>query len=197
MNSSKFLIFDVETTGLPKKRNMPISDINNWPRIVQLAFGLYDKEGTCIEEYDYIIKPDNFIIPENSTKIHNITNEYANENGSDIKTVLNIFVEKLNEINYLVAHNLKFDKNVLESELYRNNIPYNFCNLKEICTMECSTNYCKLMPIRYNNYKWPKLEELHSKLFEDKIDGFHNALVDIQVCKKCLFKLIELEIIKF
>ena len=62
--------------------------------------------------------------------------------------------------------------------------------------MESSTDFCKLLPIRYNKYKWPKLEELHSKLFTDKIDGYHNALIDIQVCKKCLFKLNELDIIK-
>ncbi len=194
----KYLIFDVETTGLPLKRNAKISDVNNWPRIVQLAFGIYDNDGNCLEEHNYIIKPNNYSIPENSIKIHKITNEYALENGDDINFVLNLFLEKIQNVNYLVAHNLKFDKTILESELYRNNIKYNFENLglKEFCTMESSTEFCKLLPFRYNKYKWPKLEELHSKLFNnDIVDGFHNALVDIQICKKCLFKLKELNII--
>ena len=77
----------------------------------------------------------------------------------------------------------------------RNNISYDLTNLKKICTMESTTDYWKLLPIRYKKYKWPKLEELHSKLFTDKIDGYHDALIDIQVCKKCLFKLVELNII--
>ena len=193
-----FIIFDVETTGLPIKRNAPINDLNNWPRIVQLAFGIYKSNGECIEEYDYVIKPDNFTIPENSTKIHKITNEFAKDNGYEIKYVLNIFLEKLKNIDYLVAHNLKFDKKILETELYRNNFDFNLqkYNLKDICTMETSTNFCKLEPFRYNTYKWPRLEELHKKLFDEKVDGFHNALIDIQVCKKCLFKLIELNIIE-
>ena len=193
-----FIIFDVETTGLPIKRNAPINDLNNWPRIVQFAFGIYKSNGECIEEYDYVIKPDNFTIPENSTKIHKITNEFARDNGYEIKYVLNIFLEKLKNIDYLVAHNLKFDKKILETELYRNNFDFNLqnYNLKDICTMETSTNFCKLEPFRYNTYKWPRLEELHKKLFDEKVDGFHNALVDIQVCKKCLFKLIELNIIE-
>ena len=44
-----FIIFDVETTGLPIKRNAPISDLNNWPRIVQLAFGIYQSNGRSIQ----------------------------------------------------------------------------------------------------------------------------------------------------
>ena len=193
-----FIIFDLETTGLPIKRNAPINDLNNWPRIVQFAFGIYKSNGECIEEYDYVIKPDNFTIPENSTKIHKITNEYAIDHGYEIKYVLEYFLEKLKNIDYLVAHNLKFDKKILETELYRNNFDFNLqkYNLKDICTMETSTNFCKLEPFRYNTYKWPRLEELHKKLFDEKVDGFHNALVDIQVCKKCLFKLIELNIIE-
>ena len=141
-SEEKYLIFDVETTGLPVNRNAPISDIYNWPRVVQLAFGVYDALGNCIEEHDYIIKPpENFEIPEKSIKLHKITTKYAQEHGTNIKTVLNLFVEKLNSVHCLVAHNLKFDKQVLESELYRNEIPYNFSNLKEICTMESTTNF--------------------------------------------------------
>ena len=198
MINENILIFDLETTGLPLKRNAPISDSNNWPRIVQLAFGIYNNLGETIEEFNFIIKPKDFEIPENSTKIHKITNEYANNNGKDIETVLNIFLSKIENVNYLVAHNLKFDKSVLLSELYRNNINFDWdkYNFKELCTMESTTDYCKLLPFRYEKYKWPKLEELHSKLFTENIDGFHNDLVDLQVCKKCLFKLKYLEIIK-
>jgi hypothetical protein len=33
-----YLIFDTETTGLPKKWAAPISDTDNWPRAIQIAF---------------------------------------------------------------------------------------------------------------------------------------------------------------
>ena len=43
-----FLIFDTETTGLPKKWNAPISDSANWPRCIQLAWQLHDNNGKLI-----------------------------------------------------------------------------------------------------------------------------------------------------
>jgi DNA polymerase-3 subunit alpha len=37
-----FLIYDTETTGLPKNYNAPLTDSDNWPRLVQLAWQLHD-----------------------------------------------------------------------------------------------------------------------------------------------------------
>ena len=67
-----FLIFDTETTGLPKDFSAPISDVNNWPRCIQLAWQLHDYSGKLVEIKNYIIKPDGFSIPYNSEKIHGI-----------------------------------------------------------------------------------------------------------------------------
>ena len=58
-----FLIFDTETTGLPKRWDAPISDTNNWPRIVQLAWQLQDDTGVLISNKSYLIKPKYFYIP--------------------------------------------------------------------------------------------------------------------------------------
>jgi hypothetical protein len=40
-----YLFFDTETTGLPKNWKAPVTDLNNWPRLVQLAFLLFDNNG--------------------------------------------------------------------------------------------------------------------------------------------------------
>ena len=32
-----YLIFDTETTGLPRNFKAPITDTDNWPRVVQLG----------------------------------------------------------------------------------------------------------------------------------------------------------------
>ena len=37
-----FLIFDTETTGLPKRWNAPLTDSDNWPRCIQIAWQLHD-----------------------------------------------------------------------------------------------------------------------------------------------------------
>ena len=68
-----YLIFDTETTGLPKKWNAPISDSENWPRCVQLAWQLHDNNGKLISNQSSIIKPDGFDIPFESEKVHGIS----------------------------------------------------------------------------------------------------------------------------
>ena len=61
-----YLVFDTETTGLPKKWNAPLSDSENWPRCVQLAWQLHDSKGILISSHSYLIKPDNYNIPYES-----------------------------------------------------------------------------------------------------------------------------------
>ena len=70
-----YLVFDTETTGLPKKWNAPLSDSDNWPRCVQLAWQLHDSKGVLISSHSYLIKPDNYNIPyESDTKSSGIVN---------------------------------------------------------------------------------------------------------------------------
>ena len=44
-----YLFFDTETTGLPKNWKAPVTDTENWPRIVQIAWILSTKESGRIE----------------------------------------------------------------------------------------------------------------------------------------------------
>jgi hypothetical protein len=55
-------IFDTETTGLPKRWDAPITDTDNWPRCIQIAWQLHDDMGKLIEHQDYLVKPDGFNI---------------------------------------------------------------------------------------------------------------------------------------
>jgi len=50
-----------------------------------------------------------------------------------------------------------------------------------------STNYCGILG-EYG-VKWPKLRELHIKLFGTEFDGAHDASADIAATKKCFFEL--------
>ncbi len=52
-----YLFFDTETTGLPRNYKAPVSDSNNWPRMVQIAWRLMDEKGGEIDSQDFIIKP--------------------------------------------------------------------------------------------------------------------------------------------
>ena len=76
-----YLTFDTETTGLPKNYSAPISETDNWPRMVQIAWQINDKSGNLISSESHIIKPRDFTIPFNAEKIHGISTEKAIEKG--------------------------------------------------------------------------------------------------------------------
>ena len=76
-----YLIFDTETTGLPKKWNAPVTDSDNWPRCIQLAWQLHDESGKLTSSNSFLIKPDNFDIPFESEKVHGISTSLALKDG--------------------------------------------------------------------------------------------------------------------
>ena len=114
-----YLIFDTETTGLPKNYNAPVSDLENWPRLVQLAWQLHDGYGKLISAQNFIVKPDGFTIPYNSQQIHGISTERAMEEGYDLNEVLKAFTEDLNKTKIAVGHNIEFDLNIVGAEYLR------------------------------------------------------------------------------
>ena len=196
MNLDKsYLIFDTETTGIPKNYNAPASDLNNWPRLVQMAWMHCDNSGKILSKSNYIVKPQGFTIPENVAKIHGISTEKAINEGIALKTVLNEFSTAISLSSFLVSHNVKFDENIVGAEFLREKIESRLFKIPKICTMEMSTNYCKLSGSR-GKYKWPKLSELHHKLFNESYEDAHDAAVDVKACTKCFFELKNKGIIK-
>ncbi len=182
-----YLFFDTETTGLPLNWKAPVSDLNNWPRLVQIAWHQYDDSGNMISEKDYIIKPEGFSIPGEASQVHGISTERAEREGADLKQVLEEFAGLINESSKLVAHNMSFDEKIIGAEFLRKEIKNKLSQADKICTMKSSTAYCKI-PGNYG-YKWPKLSELHMKLFGTDFEEAHNASVDIAACAKCFWEL--------
>ncbi|NOQ25487.1 MAG: 3'-5' exonuclease [Bacteroidales bacterium] len=189
-----YLFFDTETTGLPRNYKAPASDTNNWPRMVQIAWRLNDEKGNELDAQSLIIKPEGYIIPQEASNVHRITTERANKEGVDLETVLESFSQLINKSKYLVAHNISFDEKIIGAEFFRKKLTTNLDKLKRICTMHSSTDFCKI-PGNYG-YKWPKLQELHYKLFGEEFEEAHDAAADIDATVKCFWKLKELNIIK-
>lgn len=188
-----YLFFDTETTGLPRNWKAPVNDLNNWPRLVQIAWLHYDKDGNKISGNNFIIKPDGFTIPADVSRIHGISNDRALNEGVALQGVLNDFQNLISQSSYLVAHNMSFDEKIVGAEFLRNNMANSIATKNKICTMEKSTNYCKLDGPY--GYKWPKLSELHYKLFGTGFDEAHNAAVDINATAKCFWQMKKLGII--
>lgn len=189
-----FLFFDTETTGLPSNWKAPPQATEHWPRIVQIAWILADENGEHIQEHEYLIKPDGFEIPAESTNIHGITTQQAQADGVELTQAITQFLDAQAQSQALVAHNIMFDTKVLAAECFRNELDTSWLGHKQICTMKESTNFCQL-PGRYGN-RWPKLLELHEILFEKRFEEAHDALVDVRACAKCFYELVDRGVLK-
>jgi len=182
-----YLFFDTETTGLPKSWKASVTDLGNWPHIVQIAWALFSGDGSRLAFHDYLIKPEGFVIPERATAIHGISTEKALKEGRPAAEVLKEFSGAIRGAARLVAHNLDFDEKMVRVEFLRLGMPDAVIPIPKICTMKSSTGYCKI-PGPYGD-KWPKLSELHIKLFDVDFEDQHNAASDVLCCAKCFFEL--------
>ena len=186
-----YLVFDTETTGLPKDYNASHEDLDNWPRVVQLAWVVANVRGEILEEQSLIIKPEGFSIPAASAAIHGIDDAKAQTLGIPLVEALDFFNKSLLRSSpTLVAHNIDFDIKVLGAEFLRANIQTNFMELVRVCTMKSAIEFCGLA-----NRKFPKLAELYRQLFNDDFAGAHDALVDVKACYRCFFEMRDRKII--
>ena len=117
----RFLVFDTETTGLPKTKYISPTTLHQWPHIVQFSYIIYDSSlNDIVESKDYVIRrQENMLIPEESTKIHGITNEISTKKGIPVNEVLNEFFYYLRGVDKLIGHNIEFDINMIKVELLR------------------------------------------------------------------------------
>jgi len=182
-----YIFFDTETTGLARNWKAPVTDVANWPRIVQLGWVECDEAGAITGESEWIIRPDGYTIPPEASRIHGITMEKAMDIGLPMEQALAAFATAATASAVGVAHNLKFDESVLGAEFIRAGRTNPLEKLKRICTMQVSTAYCRIEG-QYG-YKWPTLEELHRRLFDEAPAAAHSASGDARSCARCFFEL--------
>jgi DNA polymerase-3 subunit alpha len=189
-----FLIFDTETTGLPKTWNAPISDVENWPRCVQIAWQLHDEMGNLIEHQDYLILPEGYNIPYEAEQIHGISTALAQKEGVPIVEVLESFKTALSKTKFVVGQNLGFDLNIMGAEFYRAGVENSLQELPvlDTCTEETAM-LCQLPGGRGGKFKLPTLTELHQHLFGVPFDEAHNATADVEATTRCFLELIRLK----
>jgi DNA polymerase-3 subunit epsilon len=206
----RILVFDTETTGLPQTKILSPDTLHQWPTIVQFSYIIFDTNlNDIVESKDYIIKvPESILISDESTKIHGITNEICFNKGILITEVLNEFFYHLRDADCVVGHNISFDINMIKVELlriifnklvkpqeikeYKYDLHY-ISNYKNIyCTLQESINFCNIKAIdKFGKeyLKYPKLIELHQKLFNSSPNNLHNSFNDILVTLRCFMKL--------
>ncbi|WP_435261415.1 DNA polymerase III subunit alpha [Tenacibaculum sp. nBUS_03] len=188
-----YLIFDTETTGLPKSWNAPITDTDNWPRCIQIAWQLHDEMGNLIENNDFLIKPDGFNIPYDAERIHGISTDLANEQGISLNEGLQLFNEALRKTKFVVGQNVGFDVNIMGCEFHRLGVENNLTKLPvlDTCT-EHTASLCQIPGGRGGKFKLPTLTELHNHLFGSGFGEAHNATADVEATTRCFLELIRL-----
>jgi len=193
-----FIIFDTETTGLPINYNAPLSNFDNWPRLVQLAWQLHDELGNLLEVKNFIVKPEGFSIPFNAEKIHGISTERAQKQGMPLEHVIKEFLSDLEKAKYSVGHNIEFDINIVGCEMLRLGLNEKLLTEKlSIDTKNESTDFCAIPGGKGGKFKWPTLTELHEKLFGEVFGEAHNASADVEATTRCFLELIRLEVIDY
>ncbi|MCS4167256.1 DNA polymerase III subunit alpha [Sphingobacterium paramultivorum] len=190
-----YIIFDTETTGLPKRWDAPITDTDNWPRCIQLAWQIHDEMGNLVEHHDFLIKPDGFDIPYDSEKIHGISTALAEEQGVPLQEVLEKFNVALNKAKFVVGQNIGFDLNIMGCEFYRYSVASNMANMPvlDTCT-EVTAELLKIPGGRGGRFKLPNLTELHSYLFGVPFAEAHNATADVEATTRCFLELVRREV---
>jgi len=177
---------DTETSGLiPKFASY--TDLRVMPHLIQLAAIRTDDEGGNEEKrIDLIIRPDNYLIPKESSDIHGITHERAMDEGIDLREAMEEYHSMLKGGATLACYNVAFDSKILAASFRRAGATSEHVfkpGRRHLCVMLAATPVVNLPSNnpRYNNPAWPKLFVAVEKLLGRPMrDGAHNALVDIE-----------------
>jgi len=188
----KVLVFDTETTGLPKGYPS-IYDTTKWPYVVQLSWLVYDIEKNDVEKFENFIINCDGEISEESIKIHKITPQISKMVGVGIKDCLIKMKKDLLSCDLMIGHNISFDKQILIVESIRNNLPPLFMKknckrMNQYCLMKNTVNFVGIEKInKYGKeyFKYPKLSELYMKLFGEEMIGAHDSLADSIFTLRC------------
>jgi len=185
-DGDQILVFDTETSDLPRDWRRPASDVENWPHLVQIAWIVCDLRFKVKRSFSTLIRPEGWEIAPGARRVHGISTKKALKRGVPVATVLPAFDVELEAAGLIVAHNLEFDQTIMTAEFIRAGLPQHFDEVKGFCTMRGTTEYCHLTPKKYGEYKWPKLSELHAICTGKPHSGAHDAMGDAEAVVRCL-----------
>lgn len=185
------LFFDVSAISKVKNWKAEPTDTDNWPRMLHLAWQMYDDERKLVSFGNKIIKSDNQKITANVAKSTGVTQKQMTEDGVDLNSALLEFNEEVNKAKTIISFNWKYNASILLCEYKREKIKTDLDVKDSFCLMHESTYYCKL-PSRYGGFKWPTLTQLYAKIYQAKLEGINQADTDVIACASCFYKLMDL-----
>ncbi len=183
----KILVFDTETTGFINKKEF---NLEKQPRIVQFAGIMWEmsKNGNFEESgrINVLINPG-VPIPYGASQVHNIYDVDVKE-APRIETSIDEFLKVINEADAIIGHNIEYDEDMIKLELRRLQRVHEYQPKQVLCTMKSTVDFCQLQG-NGKRFKYPKLWELHKKLFDEYFIGAHDAMVDVEATLRCFLEL--------
>ena len=183
----KIFVFDTETTGFISKKE---TDLDKQPKIVQFAWILWDlNNGTFVEEKRVNILVNPWIpIPFWASQVHHIY-DIDIKDAPSISQVMDDILENINNPDVIIWHNIEYDQDMVKLELKRMDKEYAYKPKQSICTMKTTVDYCAIQ-WNWARFKYPKLWELHKKLFDQYFVWAHDAMVDVEATLRSFVKLV-------
>jgi DNA polymerase III epsilon subunit-like protein len=168
------LVFDTETTGLPR---CSAASLSVQPRLIEFAGILIGDDGEHVEEFETLIDPQQ-PLPEIITEITRLTDDdlRGKPHFRDVAPQITAMIEKAS---LAVAHNLTFDKDVIEMEFARCHIPLPRWPML-LCTAE-ETQHWKGHRLR--------LGDLYHMLFKETFSDAHRAMADTRALARVFVAL--------
>ena len=182
-----YLIFDSSANGSPRNYKAPLDDLFNWPRLVHLSWITLGADMKPLSDHDFLIKPEGFVVPQDALEKHHIEEIDLTEKGHNIKEVLTLFSDALKANKYVFAHNLNYNESIVGSEFYRHSMASPLIAAEKYCLMHEGTYYCKIPGKK--GYKWPSLQEMHSKVFNKGYTPSNHARADVIAATRCFIAL--------
>lgn len=167
------LIFDTETTGIPKH---PDAKMKVQPRIIEIAGVLVDEKGSVEEEFEFMIDPG-VKLEEIITKITGLTDGDM-EGKPTFQKIFPDLQAKFAKAETVIAHNLPFDYTMVELDCNRGNLEFVWPKGK-VCTVQ----------EHYEEFgRRVSLKELYEFYTLKPLQQTHRALDDVfallEVCKQ-------------
>ena len=189
----RIFVFDTETTWFINKKD-PCLEAQ--PKIIQFAGIFWDLEDWIFKEekrVDILINPK-MPIPFESSKVHHLY-DIDVKNAPFIEDKIDEIMSYINDSDAIIWHNIEYDEDMIKIELKRLNQEYRYQPKQVICTMKNTVDFCAIK-WNWERFKYPKLWELHKKLFDEYFIWAHDAMTDVEATLRCFVELAKTWIIK-
>ena len=189
----KIFVFDTETTWFINKKD---PSLEAQPKIIQFAGIFWDLENWIFKEekrVDILINPK-MPIPFESSKVHHLY-DIDVKNAPFIEDKIDEIMSYINDSDAIIWHNIEYDEDMIKIELKRLNQEYRYQPKQVICTMKNTVDFCAIK-WNWERFKYPKLWELHKRLFDEYFIWAHDAMTDVEATLRCFVELAKTWIIK-